>query len=183
MTKESLIRLSKLMSLMLRHQPAQFALQLDAEGFAPLEDVVCAVQGKMGGISVADIVAVVETLEPDKRRFSIVDGDIRANYGHSLAARILHEPARPPDRLCHGTHENAAPAVLRDGLAPMKRQYVHLTSDRQLAARVGARRGQPVLLDVAAGAAYRDGVRFYRANEAFWLADASPAKYQSRAPR
>jgi putative RNA 2'-phosphotransferase len=134
-------------------------------------------------VTETDIVAVVETLEPDKRRFSIVDGDIRANYGHSLAERIVHVAAEPPEILCHGTHENAVRSVLRDGLAPMKRQYVHLTGDRELAARVGARRGKPVLLDVAAGDAHRDGVRFYRANEAFWLVDAVPPRYLRMAPR
>jgi RNA:NAD 2'-phosphotransferase (TPT1/KptA family) len=58
-------------------------------------------------------------VEPDKRRFSIVDDDIRANCGHQAAV----------------------PDVLREGPAPMKRQYVHLTGNRELAVRVGARRG------------------------------------------
>jgi RNA:NAD 2'-phosphotransferase (TPT1/KptA family) len=40
--------------------------------------------------------AVVDTVEPDKQRFSIVDDEIRANYGHSIAAgfRMLR-PCRP----------------------------------------------------------------------------------------
>jgi len=183
MANQPLVRLSKLLSLMLRHQPGKFGLVLDAEGYAPLEEVLRAAQAELDGIGRADLIAVVETVEPDKRRFSIVDGDIRANYGHSLEARIEHQQVEPPELLCHGTHEAAVPIVLREGLAPMNRQYVHLTSDRGLAARVGARRGTPVLLEVAAGAAHRDGIRFYRANESFWLADAVPARYLKPAPR
>lgn len=37
-----------------------------------------------------------------------------------------------------------------------------------------------VLIEVAAGAAHRDGIKFYRANESFWLADAVPARYLRR---
>jgi len=176
----SLTKLSKLLSLMLRHEPEKFALVLDAEGFTPLEEVVRAARATFGWVTEADITKVVNTIEPDKRRFSIVDGEIRANYGHSLAARVVHTVAEPPELLCHGTHEAAAPVVLREGLAPMRRQYVHLTDNADLAARVGARRGKPVLLEVAARAAHRDGIKFYRANQSFWLADAVPAKYLSR---
>jgi len=183
MANQRLVRLSKLLSLILRHEPGRFGLELDAEGFAPLDEVVRAVQSKFDGVGEADVIAVVDTVEPDKRRFTIVDRDIRANYGHSLEARVEHPQVEPPELLCHGTNEAAAPVVLREGLAPMKRQYVHLTSDRGLAERVGARRGTPVLLEVAAGAAHRDGIRFYRANESFWLADAVPARYLKRATR
>jgi len=177
-----LVRLSKLLSLMLRHEPAKFSLVLDAEGFVPLGDVLSAARMQLGDVSEADIIAVVATIEPEKRRFSIVDGDIRANYGHSIGERILHPEAAPPSLLYHGTHESAAPVILSEGLAPMRRQYVHLTVDRQLAARVGARRGKPVILEIAAVDAHRDGVKFYRANESFWLAVGVPAQYLSRSP-
>jgi putative RNA 2'-phosphotransferase len=180
MGRDSLVRLSKLLSLMLRHAPHDFDLVLDAEGFAPLEEVVRAARTKLGTVTETDIIEVVQTIEPDKQRFSIVERDIRANYGHSLTERIAHSAAQPPELLFHGTHEAALPIVLREGLAPMKRQYVHMTPDRELATRVGARRGKPVILEVSAGAAHRDGHRFYRANESFWLADAVPAKYLGR---
>ncbi|HET7925080.1 MAG TPA: RNA 2'-phosphotransferase [Rhodanobacteraceae bacterium] len=180
MSKSSLVKLSRLLSLMLRHEPEKFALVLDAEGFTPLEDVVRAAHTTLGPVTEADVIQVVETIEPDKRRFSVVDGEIRANYGHSLTTRVTHAQAEPPELLFHGTHEAAVPIVLREGLAPMKRQYVHLTDNLELAARVGARRGRSVLIEVTAGAAHRDGIKFYRANQSFWLADRVPAKYLSR---
>ncbi|HEY6125108.1 MAG TPA: RNA 2'-phosphotransferase, partial [Steroidobacteraceae bacterium] len=105
--------------------------------------------------------------------------DIRANYGHSFAERVAHDRQTPPALLLHGTTEAAAPLILRDGLRPMKRQYVHMTPDRELALRVGARRGKPRIVKVAALAALEDGVVFYRANESFWLADSIPPKYLS----
>ena len=141
MNDEKLVKLSKLLSLMLRHEPGKFGLTLDAEGFTSLEETLRAVRVSLPQATEADIVAVVETIEPDKRRFSIVERDIRANYGHSLDERIQHAAATPPDLLLHGTNVAALAVILRTGLEPMKRQYVHLTPNAELAGRVGARRG------------------------------------------
>jgi len=172
-----LISLSKLLSLMLRHEPARFGLTLDAEGFASIAEVVEAAKLSMPSITAVDVIAVVGTIEPDKRRFAIVDDEIRANYGHSFEERIAHERESPPAILLHGTTKDAAILILREGLKPMKRQYVHMTPDHALAARIGARRGKPIILSIAALKAHADGVAFYRANESFWLADSIPAKY------
>jgi putative RNA 2'-phosphotransferase len=178
---DRLVEISRLLSLMLRHEPAKFALTLDAEGFAPIEDVLTALQSRLPDTTADDIRTVVATIEPDKRRFSIEDGDIRANYGHSLAERIAQQKAAPPALLLHGTTEPAALRILEEGLTPMRRQYVHMTVNRELALRVGARRGKPVLLAVDAAAAHDGGVAFYRANESFWLADSVPAIFIRRA--
>jgi putative RNA 2'-phosphotransferase len=177
-----LVKLSKLLSLMLRHEPANFGLVLDAEGFASVEDTLRAVRSRVPEATEADMVAVVESIEPDKRRFSIVERDIRANYGHSLDARIRHTPVTPPAVLLHGTNAGALELILRSGLEPMKRQYVHLTTNEELAGRVGARRGKPVLVRVDAAAACAAGIEFYRANESFWLADRVPARFLSPEP-
>jgi putative RNA 2'-phosphotransferase len=169
--------LSKLMSLMLRHEPSRFGLELDPEGFVALDAVLAAVRTRFPGTHLEDIRRVVETVEPAKQRFTIVDEDIRANYGHSLAQRVTQEAAFPPEVLFHGTHRAAVDAILADGLRPMKRQYVHLTDDLVLARQVGGRRGAPHVLQVAAARAAGEGVRFYRANPTFWLADFVPARY------
>jgi putative RNA 2'-phosphotransferase len=168
---QRLVKLSKLLSLMLRHEPARFGLVLDAEGFAPLAEVVRAAQASFPDATEADLMAIVQTIEADKRRFAIEDGEIRANYGHSFAERIAQAAKQPPHTLCHGTHETAVATILSDGLMPMRRQYVHMTPNIELARRVGSRRGTPVLLEVDARAAHADGIVFYQANESFWLAD------------
>lgn len=177
---DPLVNLSKLLSLMLRHEPGKFGLVLDGEGFVSIQEVIEAAKTRMPSITRADIAAVVETIEPDKRRFTIVDDEIRANYGHSIAERVTHERQTPPEILIHGTTEPSAILILRDGLQPMKRQYVHMTPDPDLATRVGARRGRPVLLRVSALAAHAEGIVFYRANANFWLADSIPAKFLKR---
>ena len=67
----------------------------------------------------------------DKRRHEVVGDRIRALYGHSLPGKLRRETAKPPAMLFHGTSPEAAEKILREGLKPMRRQYVHLSvSDR-----------------------------------------------------
>ncbi|HBP19268.1 MAG TPA: RNA--NAD 2'-phosphotransferase [Planctomycetes bacterium] len=165
-------QLSRFLSLILRHRPQDHDVVLDAEGWASLAEVVAAVQ--RGGHPEVDAPAVrevVATVEPDKQRFSLRDDEIRANYGHSLDERIGQAVAVPPGELYHGTPEGVVATILAEGLLPMSRQYVHLTTSLDIARRVGGRRGRPVLLRVDAAAAHAAGVVFYRANETFWLVD------------
>jgi putative RNA 2'-phosphotransferase len=171
------VGLSKMMSLILRHESERFGVTLDAEGYTPLRDLLEAIRRERPGVTEADIRTVVETVEPQKQRYAIVGDDIRANYGHSLDGKIRHAPAVPPDVLFHGTAEAAIAAILAAGLQPMRRQYVHLTVDRALALKVGGRHGRPRLIQVDARRAHAEGVVFYPANRSFWLADAVPAGF------
>lgn len=171
MDTRRLVPLSKLLSLILRHQPEQFGVVLDPEGYADLREVLLAVQSRAPDATESDLEAIVATVEPEKQRFSINDGEIRANYGHSLASRIQHLPAVPPDVLWHGTTDVALVSITARGILPMKRQYVHLTTNIQLANRIGSRHGTPRTIEVNAARAHAEGTLFYRANDSFWLAD------------
>jgi putative RNA 2'-phosphotransferase len=172
-----LIRMSKLMSLILRHKPEQFAVLLDPEGYVSIEDLVRAVRRSFPNANAEDVRRVVETVERDKARFSISGSDIRANYGHSLSEKIAQPRVVPPEVLLHGTSEEAVPGIRQEGIRPMRRQYVHLTASPDLAARVGGRHGKARVLEVEALRASHSGVVFYRANEAFWLADFVPSEF------
>lgn len=170
-------RLSKLMSLVLRHRPDEFDLVLDAEGFVPVDELVAALRRPHPEVTRAEVEHVVAHHAPHKQRFSILDGQVRANYGHSLTGRIEHPPAPPPGRLLHGTHEQAVERILREGLRPMGRQYVHLTPDPAIARQVGGRRGRPVVLVVDAAAAHDAGIAFRPAGDTFWLTDLVPPQF------
>ncbi|MFI7106201.1 RNA 2'-phosphotransferase [Nonomuraea sp. NPDC050227] len=60
-------------------------------------------------------------------------------------------------------------AIRREGLRPMSRHHVHLSPDRETAVRVGARRGRPVVLAVAAGDMHAGGHLFLRSDNGVWL--------------
>jgi putative RNA 2'-phosphotransferase len=167
-------RVSKHMALLLRHAPERAGLVLDPEGYVHIEDLASALRREITDVDIDTIRSVVEHVEPRKQRYSIVEDYVRANYGHSTADRIDHLPAVPPDVLFHGTSISAMESILAHGLQPMRRQYVHLTLDKQLALSVGSRHGKSCLVKVDARAAHSAGVQFYQANFTFWLALSVP---------
>ena len=169
--------ISKQLSWILRHEAERLGLQMDPEGYVLIADLLEVMLRSEPGITEAVIREVVAKIEPRKQRFSIVDDSIRANYGHSLEMRIGQQIALPPDALFHGTTKAALELILGEGLKPMRRQYVHLTPDIDLARSVGSRHGKPILLRVDAQRAHAEGVVFYSANRNFWLVDQLPAKF------
>lgn len=172
------VRASKLMSLVLRHNPGAFGIALDGQGWVDIDTMVRASDGRLTDAVVRDIVAT-----NDKQRFAISqDGTrIRANQGHSIDVDLELTPQDPPATLFHGTARKNRDLILRDGLKKMHRQHVHLSSDTDTARTVGQRNGAPVIFTVAARALHSDGVLFFRSANGVWLVDRVPPDYLSLA--
>lgn len=172
-------KLSKEISYALRHVPWGYELELDAEGFVPVEQLLSAINedNRYGRpVTVADLEHIITTAE--KKRHEIRGDKIRALYGHSVPGHISRQQITPPAVLYHGTTHKALAAIMKDGLKPMVRQYVHLSVDIDTARRVGQRRdSNPVILVINAAKANADGIPFYEGNEKVILADTVPAKY------
>lgn len=84
-----MVKLSKFLSLILRHQPERFGLRLDEEGWASLPEVLEILRGlpNFRWATRADVMELVEKGSGDgKRRFEVVGERIRA---------------RPPSRRVH----------------------------------------------------------------------------------
>ena len=114
--------------------------------------------------------------ENDKQRFELSpDGArIRARQGHSISVDLGLEPRVPPDVLFHGTVARALPAIRHEGLRPMNRHHVHLSPDRDTAIHVGARRGEPVILEIDAAGLHASGEPFYLTENGVWLVGTVP---------
>jgi putative RNA 2'-phosphotransferase len=164
---------SKAISHALRHEPWLYELELDDAGWAPVEPLLAALRAEKAawaGLNEADLVQMMAQAE--KQRYEIRDGRIRALYGHSTPQKLLKDPAEPPAILFHGTSPKTVALIRKDGLQPMRRQYVHLSVDTATATQVGRRKAKdPVILRIRAGEAHGAGVRFYRGNDLVWLAD------------
>ncbi len=174
------VALSKFLLKLLRHDPARYGILLDHEGYADLETVRAVLDRRFREpISDADFEAVVAGDRDGKKRLEVVEGMfIRALYGHSLADKITYSPAPPPEILFHGTVQSALASIQALGLLPGGRQYVHMTTDRAIAERVGRRHGRDfVLLVVQAQGAHEAGVVFYQPEARHFLADAIPWGY------
>ncbi|TWJ21611.1 putative RNA 2'-phosphotransferase [Micromonospora endolithica] len=171
-----MVRLSKRMSLALRHEPGRFGLTPDRAGWVPLAEFLVALR-----IDRADLDVVVAG--NDKQRFAVALGPdgaevIRASQGHSIPVDLGLAPASPPERLYHGTSAANLDSIRATGLHRGGRHHVHLSVDVDTARRVGARRsGATVVLTVDAAAMSRDGHVFHRSANGVWLTDAVPSAY------
>ena len=171
-------RLGKLLSYILRHRPDEYGLVLDPEGYVTVKELLQALHEEEGWAFVRQDHLQEVAFASDRGRFEIDDKRIRASYGHSLPVAIHYDKAEPPKILYHGTRRRTYPVILIQGLKPMGRQYVHLTTTRELALRIGRRRDpDPVLLEIQALRAHQEGIPFYRANELIFLVDTLPPRY------
>ena len=173
MDRAQLVRLSKRMSLALRHDPAGAGITLDAAGWVPVAEFLGAL--RIDRTALDEVVAT-----SDKQRFKVEAGAdgverIRANQGHSVQVELGLVPADPPAVLFHGTSAGVAESIRATGLNKGGRHHVHLSADTETANRVGARRpGAVVIFTVDAAGMARDGHVFYRSDNGVWLTDAVP---------
>ncbi len=172
-------KLSKTISVALRHHPEAFGLELDSEGWVDVDNLLAALRSRRRewrNLCQDDLVAMMKAAS--KQRYEIREDRIRALYGHSVADRIEKTPAEPPETLYHGTDPGSAKIIIAEGLKPMARQYVHHSTDLATARLVGYRKSaHPVLLKVRALDAHRTGIGFYLGNEDIWLSDAIPPQF------
>ena len=172
-------KISKTISYALRHRPDKFGLNLDAEGWVPINDLIKAASSNLGfAISQQDIEEIISLSE--KKRFEISGDRIRATYGHSFDSKIEFQPVEPPEFLYHGTSPRAWEAIEQEGLKPMNRQYVHLSSDKATAEKVALRHDKKhvIILTVNSGQMHKDGFKFFHsANDGTWMCESVPTKY------
>lgn len=172
------LQLSKEISYALRHAPWEYELELDENGWVRVEQLLTSLKenGKWESVTIGDLEHIIEN--SDKKRHELVDGKIRALYGHSLPKKIIKKSTEPPVILFHGTVRRFLEAIENKGLLPKERQYVHLSNDIETALEVGKRReDKPVILEIESKKAWDEGVKFYLGNDKVWLADNIPSKY------
>ncbi len=176
-----MIKNSKFLSRVLRHDPGSIGLRLDGAGWVDVSELLAAAAAHGRVMSRAQLDQVVA--ENDKQRFAFsADGlRIRASQGHTVQVELGYEESAPPSLLFHGTHPGALDAIRREGLRPMTRHAVHLSPDVATAERVGGRRGRPVVLAVDAAAMAAAGFAFRVSANGVWLAERVPPEYLSAA--
>lgn len=112
-----------------------------------------------------------------KKRFQVKGDKIRATYGHSIDIRIDLPAVEPPEILYHGTLRKRVSAILKEGLKPMSRIYVHLSKTEKDAYLVGTRRDtKPAILKIRAKEANKNGIKFFNCGNVF-LAESIPREF------
>jgi len=176
MTQPALIeRITRSLAYMLRHQPEQFDLELDEYGFAELEDVVQALNERLGE-SVEDDDVRDAVTAGDRVRYEIANGRIRALYGHSIEVKP-GEPSKPPALLYVGVSRADAERAQRYGLRAGRRRFLHLALTPEDALETGRRSARDyVVITVNALEAWEDGINFYDRKSLF-LSDPIPTHF------
>lgn len=167
-------KISKKLAFMLRH--SQEPLYIDLKGgWVKVRAVLDTLH-----ISRTQLKQLVAADEKGRYAFDSTGQRIRANQGHSIPGVIIEmEQPAPPELLYHGTATRFLDDILRDGLKPMTRQYVHISADYETAVKVGKRHGKPVVLEIQAQRLVQDGYVLYRSANGVWQAEAVPPDYMS----
>lgn len=175
----NLTRVSKRLSYLLRHCTDPQLVSLDG-GWADVKTVMAQLRRKWPDLRRTDLESIVAEDEKGRYSFDASGGRIRANQGHSIpGVRMEMERPTPPRLLYHGTSTRSLPLILRHGLLPMSRQYVHISSDPETARRVGQRHGNPVVLVIDAQRFIADGHTLMRSANGVWQAREVPPEYLS----
>lgn len=175
--KKRATSISKYLSLVLRHDPAAAGVTLDAEGWVGVAELLAGAARHGFSFTRAELEEVVQTNEKQRFAFSVDSQRIRASQGHSVSVELGLTPETPPEVLYHGTVDRFLSSIMDQGLDKRSRQYVHLSPDVETATRVGSRRGQPVILKIAAANMHSDGFRFFCSANGVWLTERVPPQY------
>ena len=177
MNEKQKTKLSKFLSLVLRHKPETVGLTLEENGWVKVETLLKACAENKNSFSREELEEVVAT--NDKKRFSFDETGtrIRANQGHSLKIEIEFEEKIPPKFLFHGTAEKNVKMIREKGLQKMQRHHVHLSADPETARNVGIRYGRPVIFQIETEKMLADGFKFFVSANGVWLTDEVPPEF------
>ena len=129
------------------------------------------------GVLLLDIQKIVYEDTKGRFEFSEDKSSVRALYGHSIDVNLGLEPTTPPPVLYHGTAEKYIDSIMKEGLRPRKRNFVHLSETIDVAKQIGIRHGSPIVLSIDIEAMIRAGYKFYKAQNGIWLTNMIDKKY------
>ncbi len=175
----NLEKISVMLSYLLRHCKEPLYVDRDG-GWASVDTILAALRERYPQMDRATLEEIVATDGKGRYSFDEEGMRIRANQGHSIpgVAVTMDRPV-PPEYLYHGTATRFLPQILQEGLKPMTRQYVHISSDRETALKVAKRHGEPVVLLIRAREFAADGHELLCSSNGVWQAKAVPPAYFS----
>lgn len=171
-------KLSKFLSLVLRHKPETINLQLDKNGWVNVTELLTKLNenGYKANMFILEDVVKYN----DKKRFAFNDDKsmIRASQGHSVNIDLGLDTLTPPTILYHGTAKDTILLIKKSsGIKSMSRTHVHLSKDIETAFKVGKRHGHACVLIIDTERMYQDGYEFLQSENSVWLTKFVPTEY------
>lgn len=173
----NMTKASKKLSFLLRHCKEPLYIDLNG-GWAFVDEIIDVLRVKYPDINREILDKIVDSDEKMRYSYDQTGRKIRANQGHSIPGVIVQmEQPEPPEFLYHGTATRFLDSIMKEGLKPMSRQWVHISPDEQTAVKVGQRHGNPVVLRIYARKFVQDGHKLYLSSNGVWQAKSVPVKY------
>ncbi len=172
------VKVSKFLSLVLRHKPDTIGITLDEHGWTDVEELMKKSKEHGVNFDLDMLDFVVKT--NNKKRFAFNDSKtkIRASQGHSVDVDLCLQQQVPPEFLFHGTSIASVNSIMSTGLNKGKRNHVHLSKDVDTALKVGMRHGKPVVFRVLAANMVATGKYvFYLSENGVWLTNNVPPEF------
>jgi putative RNA 2'-phosphotransferase len=165
---------SKRLSWLLRHGATETGLEMDAAGWADVEDVRRALHMSRDALEAA-------VRDNSKSRLELRGKRIRACQGHSLAGMPVTREAleasweRVEDDapVWHGTRVAALDGIAREGILAGERTHVHLAE--AVDSTVGKRSAVDVMIEVSPARLRAQGIDLHRSPNGVILARHVPA--------
>lgn len=171
------VKVSKFLSLVLRHNPSILGIELDPNGWVSTAELLTKLKAKGHELTMSELKHLVETNSKKRFAFSADFEKIRANQGHSVNVDLGYRKQMPPNILYHGTADKNLDTILDKGISKMNRHHVHLSLDKMTAQKVGIRHGRPIILAIDAKNMAVKGFDFYISDNGVWLTDFVPPEF------
>ena len=171
--KGSSKQLAKFLNYVLGRRPDEFGLVTDKEGFVKIKDLIKATSEEEGlkYVRRAHINEIMITLP--NHGLEIADPLIRAQNRENLPKQSF--ALDPPKLLYTCVRKKAYPHVLNKGIRPTGFSKVILSSNSDLAERMGQRSDHDaVLLTVQVSQSEDNGVVFFQAGESIFMTEYIP---------
>jgi len=171
--QKSIKQLSKFISYVLGRKPYEFGLVPEQDGFVKIKELIKAFCEEDGlkYVRRSHINEILMTLPNPP--IEIKDNLIRAKNRDKLPKHTLAQNL--PKLLYTCVRRKAYPFVVENGISPMGFSRVILSSDRNIAERMGKRIDpMPIVLTVQTRKSLDKGIVFYQAGDTLFLAESIP---------
>jgi len=168
--------LTRLLIYILGHNPDEFGLVPDHDGYVSYKELTQAIHEEQGWGYVQSGHINEILLSNDRVCFEYDEDRIRARE-RAWHLDVNQSPQNLPKILFTGVRRKAHPHVMDKGLQSAQGKYLPLSQEKAMALRIGRRRDQkPVMIEVQAEQAKKEGVLFISFGQLFLAMDI-PAKY------
>lgn len=178
--KKNYTKLSKFLSLVLRHKPREIGITLNSMGWTNTAELIINMNKYGKNIDLRTLEIIVETDNKKRYSFNADKTMIRANQGHSVEVDLGYKSQKPPKKLYHGTGQKYVDSIYKSGIKKQNRHHVHLSIDIETAKSVGQRHGSPTIFEINTEKMLEEGFEFYESENGVWLTDEIPVKYLKR---